>query len=455
MTSGSITGGIAAFEVEAEASTVELTSRLTRPASDERRRITQPLRKAHRALERPPFECIALVLQGGGALGAFQAGVYQALAEANLHPDWVAGISIGAINAALIAGNAPEARLDKLRAFWEQVSTPAIPDPLGFTDYFFRGDFARRFLNRLNAEAAMVRGAEGFFTPRVPPPYLQPYGTIEAMSWYDTTPLRGTLERMVDFDRINAGETRFSVGAVNIRSGNFVYFDTTTHSIRPEHIMASGALPPGFPPVEVEGELYWDGGLVSNTPLQWVVAGDTRQDTLAFQVDLWSSRGEAPGDLASVMVRQKEIQYSSRTRAATDQIKSVERARGAVAKLMQKLPPELRDSEDGRVLQAVADHRVLANLLAKLPDDLRNAQDTRLLQAVVDRSVYKIVHLIYRSKNYEGQSKDYEFSRASMTEHWNAGYNDTCRMLRHPEALERPSMSERVETFDLAINGRE
>jgi NTE family protein len=456
MTTGSI-GGIAAFEVEAEASPAELKPRLTRPASDERRRITQPLRKSHHAIERPPFECIALVLQGGGALGAFQAGVYQALAEANLQPDWVAGISIGAINAALIAGNAPEQRLDKLRAFWELVSTPAIPvlpDPFGFADYFMRGDFARGFLNRLNAASAAMRGAEGFFTPRMPPPYLQPAGTIEAMSWYDTTPLRGTLERLVDFDRINASEMRFSVGAVNIRSGNFAYFDTTTHDIRPEHIMASGALPPGFPPVEVEGELYWDGGLVSNTPLQWVVGGDTRQDTLAFQVDLWSSRGDAPGDLPSVAVRQKEIQYSSRTRAATDQIKNMERARGALANLVQKLPQELLDSEDGRILKAVADHRVLSNVLAKVPDDLRDTQDCRLLQAVVDRSLYKIVHLIYRSKTYEGQSKDYEFSRASMTDHWEAGYNDTCRMLRHPEALERPTAGERVETFDLAINGR-
>src|SRR5262245_35255464 len=185
----------------------------------------QPLRKTHCVNGRPPFECIALLLQGGGALGAYQAGVYQALAEAGLQPDWVAGISIGAINAALIAGNAPDQRLDKLRAFWELVSTPAIPDPFGIAEYFMRGDFARRFVNRLSAESAMLRGAEGFFTPRVPPPYFQPSGTIEAMSWYDTTPLRGTLERLVDFDRINAGEMRFSVGAVNIRSGNFAYFD--------------------------------------------------------------------------------------------------------------------------------------------------------------------------------------------------------------------------------------
>jgi NTE family protein len=437
------------------ATPVDLEPPVSRTAKDGRQRLVPPLRKSHRDLERPPFECVALVLQGGGALGAYQAGVYQAMVEAGLHPDWVSGISIGAINVALIAGNAPETRLDKLRAFWEQVSTPGIPDFFGFSEQWLRGDLARGFLNRLNAGSTLLKGAEGFFTPRVPPPYLFPPGTVEATSWYDTSPLRSTLEKLIDFDRINSGEMRFSVGAVNIRSGNFVYFDSTTHTIRPEHILASGALPPGFPPVEVDGELYWDGGLVSNTPLQWVVAGDTRQDTLAFQIDLWSARGEVPSDLSSVTVRQKEIQYSSRTRAATDYIKKIERARGALANLVEKLPPELRDSEDGRILQAVADHRVLANILDKLPPEVRRSEDCQILQAVVDRSVYKIVHLIYRSKTYEGQSKDYEFSRRSMQEHWEAGYNDSIRTLCHPEALHRPNENTRVDTFDLAINGRE
>jgi NTE family protein len=400
--------------------------RPARPAKDARPALVQPLRKSHRGLERPPFECVALVLQGGGALGAFQAGVYQALVEADLQPDWVAGISIGAINAALIAGNAPRARLDKLRAFWEQVTAPEIPDLFGFADNWLRGDLSRGFLNRLHAGGTLLKGAAGFFTPRIPPPYLFPPGAAEATSWYDTKPLRSTLENLVDFDRINSGEMRFSVGAVNIRSGNFVYFDSTTHTIRPEHIIASGALPPGFPPVEVEGEFYWDGGLVSNTPLQWVVAGQTRQDTLAFQIDLWSARGEMPSDLSSVMVRQKEIQYSSRTRANTDQFKKIQSVRGALANIMDKLPPDILDSEDGKILRSVADHRV-----------------------------YQIVHLIYRSRNYEGQSKDYEFSRISMKDHWDAGYNDAIRTLRHPEALQRPIDRTGCATFDLAVNGRE
>jgi NTE family protein len=397
-----------------------------RQARDVSRHFVKPLLKSHRNLERPPFECIALVLQGGGALGAFQAGVYQGLAESNLQPDWVAGISIGAINAALIAGNPPEARLDKLRAFWEQITTQFVFDPFGIAHYWLRGDLGHVFLNRLRAGATLLEGAPGFFKPRVPPPYLAPPGTAEAISYYDTSPLRSTLERLVDFDRINSGEMRFSVGAVNIRTGNFVYFDSTTHKIRPEHIMASGALPPGCPAVEVDGELYWDGGLVSNTPLQWVVQGDTRQDTLAFQVDLWSSRGDLPSDLNDVMARQKEIQYSSRTRANTDQFKQIQCVRLALANVLERLPPEAVDSEDGRLLKAVA-----------------------------DRKVYQIVHLIYRSKNYEVQSKDYEFSRTSMNDHWTAGYGDATRTLRHPEALQRPTEQVGVGTFDLAVNGRE
>src|SRR6516165_5335359 len=244
MTSTDAPARVAPLTAKRESSPVDAKPS-TRSPKDQSRPFIKPLLKSHRDLTRPPFDCIALVLQGGGALGAFQAGVYQGLTEANLHPDWIAGISIGAINAALIAGNAPEARLEKLRAFWEQVTTQLLFDPFGIAHYWLRGDMGHVFLNRLRAEATLLEGAPGFFKPRMPPPYLAAPGTVEATSWYDTSPLRSTLERLVDFDRINAGEMRFSVGAVNIRSGNFVYFDSTSHKIRPEHIMASGALPPG------------------------------------------------------------------------------------------------------------------------------------------------------------------------------------------------------------------
>ena len=377
------------------------------------------------ARSRPPFECIALVLQGGGALGAYQAGVYEALSEADLHPDWIAGISIGAINGALIAGNAPEARVDKLRSFWERVTTRPYSDWCGRL-FPTKSDAMWRALNQMSANLAMTGGVAGFFTPRSPAPWLYPPGAVEATSFYDTNRLKATLEQLVDFDRINANRMRLSVGAVNVRSGNFVYFDTTTHTIGPEHIMASAALPPAFPAVEIEGENYWDGGLVSNTPLQWLVESRPHHDTLAFQVDLWSAVGELPRTLAEVSTRQKEIQYSSRTRAGTDSFKNVQRMR-----------------------------RAMADLFEKLPEELQNGPEAQLLRPVVDHKTYNIVHLIYRARNYEGNSKDYEFSRASMEEHWRAGYHDAVRTLRHPEVLERPTNHEGVFTFDLPHDGRE
>jgi NTE family protein len=374
---------------------------------------------------RPPFECIALLLQGGGALGAYQAGVYEALTEADLHPDWIAGVSIGAINAALIAGNAPEARVDKLRAFWERVTAKHCG---GWSERLFlaKGDAARQWQNQISANLALISGAPGFFTPRFPAPWLHLPGTMEATSFYDTSRLRLTLEQLIDFDRINARRMRFGVGAVNVRSGNLVYFDTETHTIGPQHIMASAALPPAFPAVEIEGEHYWDGGLVSNTPLQWIIDSHPHYDTLAFQVDLWNARGEPPRTIAEVSTRQKEIQYSSRTRAGTDNFKHVQRLR-----------------------------RALADLFKKLPEDLQAGPEAKLLQPDGDHKVYNIVHLIYRAMNYEGHSKDYEFSRASMQEHWCVGYHDAVRTLRHPEVLERPANHEGVFTFDLADDGRE
>jgi NTE family protein len=190
--------------------------------------------------------------------------------------------------------------------------------------------------------------------------------------------------------------------------------------------MASGALPPGLPAIEIEGEFYWDGGLVSNTPLQWVVETESRRDTLAFQVDLWSARGEFPRNIVEVTTREKEIRYSSRTRASTDQFKHIQKLR-----------------------------HTLAGLLDKLPEELKNSREARLLGTVAERKVYNIVHLIYLAKSYEGHSKDYEFSRHSMQEHWRAGYHDARRTLRHREVLEHPTNHEGVLTFDLAANAPE
>jgi len=384
-----------------------------------------PHRKSHIATGRPPFERIALILQGGGALGAYQAGVYQALAEANLHPDWVAGISIGAINSALIAGNPPKKRVQRLRTFWETVSAPPFGMPF-LAALEGRDEFTHTLINQVSSLGALIGGAPGFFQPRVPPPFLYPNGAPEALSYYDVAPLRATLEALVDFDLINSGAMRFSVGAVNVRSGNFVYFDNTTYQICPEHVMASGSLPPGFPPTEIEGEYYWDGGLVSNTPLDWVLDSRPGRDTLAFQIDLWSARGEFPRNLIEAETRQKEIRYSSRTRLATNQFKKKQILR-----------------------------RAAAQLLAKIPKELLQTPQAEMLAFEADEKVYNLVQLIYRTRHYEGNSKDYEFSRRTMEEHWQSGYNDAVRTLRHPEVLQRPQGLDGVFTFDLAVDGRE
>jgi NTE family protein len=382
-------------------------------------------RKTHVLEQRPPFERIALILQGGGALGAYQAGVYQALAEANLHPDWVSGISIGAINSALIAGNPPERRVARLREFWETVSASpfGVPD---IAEFEGRDELTHSAINQVRSWCAVLGGAPGFFQPRVPPPYLYPNGASEALSYYDVAPLRSTLERLVDFALINAGAMRFSVGAVNVRTGNFAYFDSTTHQICPEHVMASGSLPPGFPPTEIEGEHYWDGGLVSNTPLDWVLESRPGKDTLAFQIDLWNARGEFPRNLIEADTRQKEIRYSSRTRLATNEFKKKQLLR-----------------------------RAAGRLLAKIPEKLLQTPEAEMLALEADTKVYNLIQLIYRAKTYEGNSKDYEFSRRTMEEHWRSGYNDAVRTLRHPEVLQRPEGLDGVFTFDLAVDGRE
>jgi NTE family protein len=390
---------------------------------------------------RPPFERIALALQGGGALGAYQGGVYEALAEAGLHPDWVAGISIGAINAAIIAGNPPEARVARLRAFWELLSarqapwlapSPAALAPSALAPSapdappFLKGDLARAWVNQWSAASAVWSGIPGFFSPRSLSPWLVPDGAPEATSYYDTRPLERTLERLIDFDRINDGPTRLSIGAVNVRTGDFVYFDRTTHRIGARHVMASGALPPGLPAVEIDGQHYWDGGLVSNTPLGWMVDAGPPRDTLVFQVDLWSARGPFPRNMAQVATRQKEIQYSSRTRAESNRFKKLQRFKNQVAELLAKLPPELAASAEAARLRPLC-----------------------------ERKVGNLIHLIYRAKDYEGDSKDYEFSRRSIEERWRVGYHDTVRTLRHPEVLERPTSPDGVFIFDVDQHGRE
>jgi NTE family protein len=355
----------------------------------------------------------ALVLQGGGALGAYQAGVYAGVAERDKALDWVAGVSIGAVNAALIAGNAPEVRVERLRAFWDVVSSaPAQRLPTAFAD--------RAIFNQWSAATTAAFGVPGFFTPRCNPALLLG-GAAPVLSYYDTSALRSTLERLVDFDRINSRQMRFSVGAVNVRTGNSLYFDNTTHRIGPEHIMASGALPPGFAPVHIDGDDYWDGGIVSNTPLQYVLDTHPRSEPLmVLQVDLFSARGPMPRTISETLERQKDITYSSRTRMNTDAAASTLNLEQAVAELIARLPPALRKDPSVAAVCAQLTHAPI-----------------------------EIVHLIYRNKSYELESKDYEFSRASVDEHWDAGLRDIRNTLDHPEWLRSASQDGGVTTFDM------
>jgi NTE family protein len=377
--------------------------------------MTPPLSK--KALDR---ERVALVLQGGGALGAYQAGVFEELIAIDAIPTWVAGVSIGAINAALIVGNAPEHRVDRLRAFWELVTSgPARAAPIF--------DAQRGAFNQWSALLAATFGVPGFYAPRVPPAALQPDGSEGALGIYDTRPLRDTLERFVDFDRVNARDRdgspamRLSVGAVNVTTGNSTWFDNATTTIGPEHVMASGALPPAFAAVVIDGASYWDGGIVSNTPLQYVLDARDDEKLLVVQVDLFPSRGPVPVNLAGVLQRQKDILYSSRSRFTTEKIAEMQRLRGALRRLMHRLPEKLRDDPD-----------------------------LRALDATLHTSHVDIVHLIYRQSAFESESKDYEFSRPSMLDHWAAGVGDMRRTHQHLDRLEPSALDRDVTVYDLA-----
>jgi NTE family protein len=352
---------------------------------------------------RTQYDGVVLLLQGGGALGSYQGGVYEVLAETPFLPDWVAGISIGAVNAALIAGNPPERRVERLREFWQRITNSVnwrwLPE----------GEALRSTANQLAAWSALLTGQPGFFRPRGIVPYFQPTSRAGAVSWYDTEPLRQTLLELVDFDLLNDGPTRLSVGSVNIATGNTVYFDTRERRLGPEHIMASGALPPGFPPVMIDGEYYWDGGLVSNTPLQYVLDACPAPTSLVFQVDLFSSRGKAPRTVPEADERAKDIRFSSRTRLVTDVYRRMHDLRCCVITLLEKMPEALRADPE---VQRIA---------AQMPPSRLN-----------------LLQLVYRRSEYDRDYKDYEFSRNTMLDHWQAGRNDLVRTLRHLDWLEPP-----------------
>ena len=361
---------------------------------------------------------LALVLQGGGALGSYQAGVYQALDEAGLRPDSVAGVSIGGINAAIIAGNPPERRVARLREFWETVTAgrvwPMLPD----------GDSVRKMFNLWSSAMTTLLGQPGFFAPRAENAWFSPRGAPAATAFYDTAPLRETLLKLVDFDLLNRGGVHYAAGAVNVANGNFVYFDNRSTAIEPEHVMASGALPPAFPAVRIGSDHFWDGGLVSNTPLQHIVDNPTGDRPLVFQVDLFSASGAVPRDMAEVLARQKDIQYSSRTRLVTDYF----RERHGL-KLMLK------------------------DLLARVPEASLSSAEKAQKERLSHMPAFTILHLIYQQATYEGAAKDYEFSAQSMRDHWEAGYRDTRATLAHRSWLQAAPADDGIEVHDVHREG--
>jgi NTE family protein len=352
-----------------------------------------------------PERCdrVALVLQGGGALGAYQAGVYQALHEAHIEPDWVCGVSIGAINSAIIAGNPPERRLERLQIFWDRITSRKI------WHYTPDGDVYRKARNFASSFMTTTLGQPGFFTPHMTNPWLSATGARTATSYYDTEPLRQTLLELVDFDMINDKRIRFAVGAVNVLSGNFIYFDNAHDEIIPEHIMASGALPPALPMVKVGTDHFWDGGIVSNTPLQHLLDQEDSLNSLVFQVDLFSARGALPRDIQDVMARHKDIMYSSRTRHNTDVYRKTHNLKARLHKA-----------------------------LSRIPDDQLSDEERQIKASIGNLPEIAILQLIYQQKAYEGDAKDHEFSGTSMREHWMSGHEDTKRTLKRRDWIRMP-----------------
>lgn len=361
-------------------------------------------RKPHQNRQR-----VALVLQGGGALGAYQAGVIEALAEHGLMPDWVVGTSVGAVNAAIVVGNEPAQRIARLRQFWTALKhgdlfdLRRVPDPL------------RRFNTWVSTLDAAVRGVPGFFMPRLFSPFFAGLPVPpDRASFYDTGQLATTLARLVDFERLGRpGTARLTVNAMCATTGEFVSFDSSRQRIGVEHVMASSALPPGFPPVRIDGKLFWDGGLYSNTPLQVVLDDEPRTNTLCFMVDLWRTEGPEPRSFDEVQTRQKDITYASRSHRHIEDYRRLHGLRNALHAMHAKLPPRLRDDAAMRELAA-------------------SGCDTTM----------HIVHLRYGGQDWQMASKDINFSGGSIDWRWQQGRADALGIIEQApwRAPQRPDV---------------
>lgn len=335
---------------------------------------------------------VVLVFQGGGALGAYQAGVYQALQEAGIEPDWVIGTSIGAINAALIAGNTPENRLERLRAFWVQIRHTPMTQFLGSNPFWGR---------ELTNAATMLTGVQGFFTP-------SPFGWMGQFapqmpginSYYSTDALMETLGKLIDLDLMNANSPRLTVGTANVQTAEMRYFDSRDERLDLRHVMASGALPPAFPAVHIDGQPYWDGGILSNTPVEAVFDDNPRRNALVFVVHMWAPNGPEPNSMQSVAARQKDLQYASRAASHITRQRQIHKLRHVIATMAAMLPPEQRQSAEAGALAAYG--------------CLTQMHVVRLLAPPLDG---------------DDHFKDIDFSPAGITSRWDGGYLDTTRAL--------------------------
>jgi NTE family protein len=341
-----------------------------------------------------PHPCgqVVLVLQGGGALGAYQAGVYQALHEHGVEPDWVIGTSIGAINASLIAGNAPEDRLDRLQQFWGRVNRGFFTETAHEIPGFGPG-LANLF--------TVGMGVGGFFRPN---PWAwagshAPLGAENA-GYYSTEELARTLTELVDFNLLNLGAPRVTVGAANVGNGEMRYFDSRSSGLTLKHIMASGALPPAFPAIRIDGQLYWDGGILSNTPVEAVFDDNPRRDSLVFAVHVWNPDGEEPDTLHKVFSRQKDLQYASRAKTLIARQKQIHRLRHVIAELAKRIPETERGSNFVRELSAYG-------CLTRM----------------------HVVRLLAPPFMGEDHAKDIDFSPRTVRSRWQAGYEQTRRVL--------------------------
>ncbi|MDZ4348827.1 MAG: patatin-like phospholipase family protein [Xanthomonadaceae bacterium] len=337
-----------------------------------------------------PDSRIVLVLQGGGALGAFQVGAYRALHEAGMEPDWIIGTSIGAINAALIAGNAPDQRLPALEAFWKRVAMnglgPWLPPGMG---------------SALNDMAIMAGGVPGFFRPSRNAWRGQKAKVgVDRAAYYDVAPLRETLGGLIDGGRLNAGAPRLTVGAVNVKTSEMRYFDSKRDTLGLDHIMASGALPPAFPAVRIDGESYWDGGIYSNTPIEAVLDETPRHDSLIIVVNVWHAHGDEPQSLAEVMERQKDIQYASRAQ-----------------------------SHIGRQQELHHLRHIIRTLADTLPDTARETTANRKLAGFGCRSVMHVAMCSPPHFDGEGATKDIDFSTEGIGNREASGYEQARSML--------------------------